>query len=113
MLMDAARLMQAFENLIINAIQHSKSGSEVFVEVRRNGEFIECAVRDRGPGFHPDDLPRVFEPFFTRRRGGTGLGLAIVQRIIEEHGGTLHAANGESGGAIVSVRFPIYEKMTP
>lgn len=112
-LMDASRLMQAFENLVINAIQHSKSKSEVVIESDERDGFIECSVRDHGPGFAAEDLPRIFEPFFTRRRGGTGLGLAIVQRIIEEHGGTLHAANAENGGAIVTVRLPVFTKNTP
>ncbi|HEX8151811.1 MAG TPA: ATP-binding protein, partial [Thermoanaerobaculia bacterium] len=108
-LMDASRLVHAIENLITNAIQHSAAQAEVLVTLREEDGFVECAVRDRGPGFNPADLPRIFEPFFTRRRGGTGLGLAIVQRIVDEHGGTLRAENAENGGAIVTARFPVYQ----
>ena len=109
MLMDASRMTQAFENLVTNAIQHSKPGQHVRVEARISPDgMIECVVRDQGPGFNPVDLPRVFQPFFTKRRGGTGLGLAIVQRIVDEHGGIINAANADKGGAVVTMRFPVY-----
>ena len=113
MLMDPVRLSHAFENLILNAIQHSKPEQCVRVRVRAAGEStIECEVRDEGPGFEPLDLPRVFQPFFTRRRGGTGLGLSIVQRVVDEHGGTIAARNAVSGGAVLTIRFPIYRRST-
>ena len=111
MLMDANRLSHAFENLINNAIQHSRPGQSVEVWVRAlDASTIECQVRDQGSGFDPVDLPRIFQPFFTRRRGGTGLGLSIVQRIVDEHGGTIAARNGETGGAVLTMRFPIYRR---
>ena len=109
MLMDASRLGQAVENLITNAVQHSNPGQRVLVTARRDGDAsIECSVRDFGPGFEPGDLPRVFQPFFTRRRGGTGLGLSIVQRIVDEHGGIIGAGNASDGGALVTMRFPAH-----
>jgi signal transduction histidine kinase len=109
--MDRPRLVQAFQNLIQNAIQHTPRGGAVLVgfkaEVRRGQPGLRCAVRDSGPGFDPRDLERVFEPFFTRRRGGTGLGLSIAQRIIREHSGDVEAANHPQGGGEVSVWLPI------
>ena len=111
-LMDPGRLVQAFENLLTNAIQHSPAGGRIFVAVGRVWEredLVECSVRDEGPGFAEADLHSVFQPFFTRRRGGTGLGLSIVQRTIDEHGGTVVAANGESGGALMTATFPVYQ----
>jgi signal transduction histidine kinase len=108
MLMDEPRLSQAFENLVTNAIQHSTDGQTITVSAQADGEMIACVIRDEGRGFAPADLPRVFEPFFTRRRGGTGLGLSIVQRIVDEHGGTVRAANAEGSGALISVRFPSF-----
>jgi signal transduction histidine kinase len=105
------RLAQVFLNLVENALQHAPRGSTVTVEVRRrddNGEqWIDCSVKDSGPGFDPQNLPRVFDPFFTRRRGGTGLGLAIVQRIVEEHKGRIFAGNRPEGGARMTVSLPV------
>jgi signal transduction histidine kinase len=79
----------------------------VVVEVEPHAEggerWLRCAVRDSGPGFGAEDLQRVFEPFFTRRRGGTGLGMSIVQRIVDQHGGRLLAENHPLGGAQVTV----------
>jgi signal transduction histidine kinase len=110
MLIDAPRLQQVFENLITNAIQQSAPDTLVIVESRDitvdQRKFIECDVRDYGIGFDPQDLPRIFQPFFTRRRGGTGLGLSIVQRIVEQHGGTIEATNAPDGGAVLRMRFP-------
>lgn len=107
MLMDERRLVHVYENLITNAIQHSPRGGIVTVTANVSGNEIGSCVRDHGEGFAAADLSRVFQPFFTRRRGGTGLGLSIVQRIVEEHGGKVDAQNAENGGARVCVRFPL------
>jgi signal transduction histidine kinase len=105
---DRARTVQVFVNLIENAIQHSPSGGlvRVRVEMAADRRSIAAAVEDSGTGFRPDDLPRLFEPFFTRRQGGTGLGLAIVRRIVTEQGGAVLPSNRREGGAIVTVTLP-------
>ena len=112
LLMNPQRLVHAFENLITNATQHAPRESAVEVTLRADEEAIEVSVADRGPGFREDDLPRVFEPFFTRRRGGTGLGLSIAQRVVDEHGGIVTAENHKFGGAVVRVRVPRYDERT-
>jgi PAS domain S-box-containing protein len=108
--MDRRRLMQVFQNLLENAIQHSTPGEIVLVEaaeVRQKDQvWIECAIKDSGPGFQPEEISKIFEPFFSKRRGGTGLGLSIAQRIVEEHGGKIVAANRPEGGAVMTVRLP-------
>jgi PAS domain S-box-containing protein len=109
--MDAKRLSQVFRNLVENGVQHSPAGGEVRVGaqvLRRGGETrVECVVEDKGPGFRTEDLPHLFEPFFTRRHGGTGLGLSIVYRIVTDHGGTVVARNRPGGGACVTVGLPV------
>lgn len=103
--LDAERIERALENLIQNALQHSPPGSSVVVDAwtssRARSSWIDIAVIDSGPGFAPADLPRIFEPFFTRRTGGTGLGLSMVKRIAEAHGGQVTAENRPEGGALV------------
>ncbi len=108
---DRRRLSKVFVNLIENAIQHSPAGSVVSVDackVHDTGqEWVQCAIKDSGPGILAEDLPKLFEPFFSKRRGGTGLGLAIAHRIMQEHGGRLLAGNNPEGGACMIARFPI------
>ena len=108
---DRRRLSKVFVNLIENAIQHSKPNSLVRIEAAKvidgNHEWVQCAIRDSGAGILAEDLPKIFEPFFSKRRGGTGLGLAIAQRIMQEHGGKLIAGNNPEGGACMIARFPI------
>ncbi len=112
LLMDPSRMCEVFDNLIENAEQHTPAGTVVRVVssvVEHGGRsWIECRIEDSGPGFNPEDLDRVFDPFFTRREGGTGLGLSIVQRIIHDHSGKGFAGNGEAG-AVVRILLPVAE----
>ena len=107
------RLIMALTNLIQNAVQHTPAGGEVVVEISRFEEggraWARCAIQDSGCGFRDEDLPHLFEPFFTRRRGGTGLGLSIVQRVVEEQQGRIQASNRPGGGAAVLVDIPLWD----
>lgn len=108
---EAERLVQALQNIVQNAVQHSPAGSEVVVipSLRKGGEARPRAVIevwDSGPGFSPQDLSRIGEPFYSRRPGGTGMGLAIAARIVSDHGGTISAGNRSRGGAWVRVELP-------
>jgi two-component system sensor histidine kinase MprB len=102
----ADRLDRAITNLLDNA---AKWGGDATVEVRLRGDG-ELTVRDRGPGFKPDDLPHVFDRFYRAReaRGmrGSGLGLAIVRQTAESHGGSVSAENAPGGGALLRLRLP-------
>jgi signal transduction histidine kinase len=73
-----------------------------------SGEVVEIVVTDNGPGFPPELIPQVFEPFVTTKEPGkgTGLGLAVCSRIIEVMGGTIQAENGAEGGAVFRVVLP-------
>jgi len=107
---DSIRLAEAVRNLIENAIQHSRTDGVVIVETSTADvapvRSIEIRVSDSGSGIPPEDLSRVFDPFFTRRKGGTGLGLSIARRIVEAHAGRVSARNLASGGAVFIVRLP-------
>ncbi|NOK08108.1 PAS domain-containing sensor histidine kinase [Corallococcus exercitus] len=108
--MDARRLFHVFRNVVENAVQYSPPGATVHVTAEAVEEagraWVRCTVHDGGPGFKSEDLPHVFEPFFSKRRGGTGLGLSIVQRILEEHQGRIRLSNHPQGGAEVTILLP-------
>jgi two-component system phosphate regulon sensor histidine kinase PhoR len=93
---DKYRINQALTDLVDNAIKYSPKKATIKIETRDAGEFMEIAVIDNGIGIPRDDLPRVFERFYTvdkgrsREVGGTGLGLSIVKHIIEAHGGEVN-----------------------
>lgn len=112
--LDPDRLVQVFANLLENALQHAPATTsvEVDVETATDKGIVVVTISDRGPGFRPEDIGRIFEPFFTRRRGGTGLGLSIVQRIVEDHSGRIQAQNREGGGARMVVTLPLSEGPT-
>ena len=78
---------------------------------REQGEII-LEFHDSGPGIDEAILPNLLDPFFTTKDDGTGLGLPIVQSIITSHGGQLHLANGEEGGAVVTVALPAAPSLT-
>jgi PAS domain S-box-containing protein len=109
LLRDPDRLEQVFENLLSNAIAHSPRGGTVRVVVAARDSAptgLACTVEDEGPGIPEEERAKLFEPFFSRRKGGTGLGLAIVQRFVEEHGGSVLAENRAGGGALFTVLLP-------
>jgi PAS domain S-box-containing protein len=109
-MVDAERMMQVVTNLVQNAAEASPRGKGrvTLVTERLPGqEAARIEVRDNGPGFSEEDLPRAFDLFFTRRPGGTGLGLPVVRKIVEAHRGRVAIGRAPGGGAAVSVELPL------
>jgi signal transduction histidine kinase len=105
---DAARLRQALDNLIGNAVGHSPHGAPVTVWVHEGNGLVEIGVRDEGEGLDAGDLQRVFEPGvrLTSARPGQGLGLAVVNAIAQAHGGTVSAESTPGRGATFRLALP-------
>jgi signal transduction histidine kinase len=103
---DPDQLKQVFLNLVTNAVQAMKSGGgTIIIETRNAGEYVEVSICDDGPGISAADLPKVFDPFFTKRAEGTGLGLTIVHRIVDEHEGHIEV-DSHPTGTVFRVTLP-------
>jgi signal transduction histidine kinase len=116
---DPDGLKSAVENVVRNALAYGDPTQPI--EVRLEAAPSEAAVRvlDRGPGVPPEDLARIFEPFFRADKsrdhahGGQGIGLAITARVMELHAGSVEARNREGGGLEVILKLPLPERPEP
>ncbi len=101
-------LNQAISNILINAIQASRTGQSVQVATREQGEWFCIAITDHGAGIPAEHLPRVFDPFFTTKPvgEGTGLGLSIAHQIVTAHGGRIEIDSAPGSGTTVRILIP-------
>jgi signal transduction histidine kinase len=108
---DSERLLQAFLNILDNAIKHSTPNSQIFITGYKQGKQVVVTIQDQGQGIKDSDLPRIFEQFYTadrsRKGRGVGLGLAIAKRIIEAHGGNITATSNFGEGACFTISLPL------
>jgi len=109
---DSVKLRQVIHNLVKNSTEalaeRDRGVLRVSTRYLADGEpcVVELVVEDNGPGFDPQMLGRVFDPYVTSKAKGTGLGLAIVRKIVEEHGGSIVVGQSDLGGGKVVVRLP-------
>ena len=109
-------LRSAIENVVRNAIQYTREGTEVQIrlECRQGTTGTEAIIKisDSGPGVPDEALDKLFQPFYRiddargRQTGGVGLGLAITERAVRLHGGTIQASNLTEGGLMIEIRLP-------
>jgi len=110
---DGSLLARVVGNLLDNALRHTPEGGRICVRWRRADGAVVFAIEDTGPGIAAHDLPHLFTPLYrgeasrNRQTGGAGLGLTIARRILRAHGGDLTAANGPTGGAVLTGLLPI------
>lgn len=99
---DRGQLNTVLVNLLLNALDALPQGGRIDIALR-DGATPQITVEDTGPGIAPAVLPRLFTPFASTKATGTGLGLSICRRVVQEHGGTITAANRPEGGARFTV----------
>jgi two-component system sensor histidine kinase HydH len=108
---DRDQLSQAFLNLLLNSLESMGEGGKIRVGIGaakgEKEERIQVSIADTGKGIPPEDLGKVFEPFFSTKRKGTGLGLAIVHQIVEAHGGEIQVESKEGEGTTFRITLPI------
>ena len=107
---DPSALGELLDNLLDNAVRYTPPGATVTVEVDATADAFAVTVRDTGPGISPEDVERIFEPFYRGKAHksipGTGLGLPIVKRIAEAHGGRVEVQTAPGEGSAFRVFLP-------
>lgn len=101
---------EALGNILKNCAEHTPAGGTVTVRAEQTALYTQLTVTDTGPGFLPEELPRLFERFYKGKNSGAdsfGIGLALARRIVVEQNGTVKAANRPEGGAAFTLRFPV------
>jgi len=111
---DPAMLEQAFLNIYQNAIDSMESGGKLAISARQDGKRVLVEIKDDGCGISKEDMPYIFNPFFTKKSYGTGLGLAQIKKIIDLHQGTIEILSQKGKGTGVVVTLPAQtEKQGP
>ncbi len=112
---DSNQLWQVFINIILNAIQAMPQGGELTIDTGTyhenlspaNEETVFVTIADTGVGIETEDIPKLFDPFFTRKDMGTGLGLSIAYKIIEEHKGKIIVSSEKGKGTVFVIELPV------
>jgi len=112
---DRQLLKQAILNLLLNAVEAISGwasrpaghAGRVEVQLARRGDFLETRIADNGPGIPPDKREKVFQLFFTTRKGGSGIGLAMAHRIVQFHHGSIDFVSEAGRGATFRIQLPM------
>jgi len=106
---NAGKLQQVFLNLFLNARDAMPGGGKLDVRTWSDGAVARIEVGDTGEGIAPENLMRIYDPFFTTKaaRKGTGLGLSVSYGIMQEHGGAIEVENRRTGGALFRLELPL------
>ena len=119
---DEGEIAQVFQNLTINALQAMPEGGDLFVSARRvtfnaDGEggkpYLQIGFTDQGSGIPQENLGKIFDPYFTTKRGGSGLGLSSSRTIVRRHGGWIDVASRWGEGTTLTILLPVGDPSTP
>jgi signal transduction histidine kinase len=108
--LDRDQMKQVFYNAIKNSFEAMKRRGILRIRTDRDDTHVKISFTDTGGGISPENLSRVFEPYFTTKSGGSGLGLLIVRRIVREHGGELAIESTEGKGLTLTIRLPFLDR---
>jgi len=101
-------MQQVFINLLKNSIQAMPGGGEIIIAVNTSEDkTVEIIISDTGPGFPPEVLPKIFQPYFTTKADGSGLGLALAYKTVTDYGGRISAFNSPAAGAVIKITLPV------
>jgi signal transduction histidine kinase len=104
---DPRLIKQTILNLMINALQAMPNGGELILSANNTGKEAVVDVIDTGTGIPPEALDKIFQAYYSTKRGGTGLGLAMAQRIVQEHGGQLTVTSEPVKGSDFKITLPM------
>ncbi len=111
---DREALRSVFTNLLVNGLQAiDGEGGSVRIAIRpdQSGDLAVIEVSDTGRGIAPEDIAKVFEPYYSTKETGTGLGLAIVRKAIDDHGGTINVTSKQGAGTTFTITLPLKGKV--
>src|SRR5215471_3796869 len=107
---DPVQITRAIQNVIINAIQaSSESREQIEVSCIRKDFYVDVRIADTGHGIQPDQIAKIFDPYFTTKQGksGTGPGLYITKKVVEDHGGSIKVDSTPGTGTTITIRLPL------
>lgn len=104
---DPELLKTCILNIVLNAFQAMPSGGRLSIDVKKSQHKVYIVIEDTGIGVPKENLPKLFDPFFSSKSTGLGLGLAMTRRVIEEHGGKVDFQSEEGKGSIITISLPV------
>jgi hypothetical protein len=109
---DEAQLTQAVVKLLDNSAEAMPEGGTIFISTCWEDNYLAISVKDEGSGIDPEDLPHIFDPFFTAKPQGSGLGLTTVNRIVRDHGGEVKVSSRPGAGTEIKLYIPHFSEST-
>jgi signal transduction histidine kinase len=107
---DSQQIRQVLLNIIRNALQEMPNGGSLTATTSENGNEVQIAIKDTGPGIPPENMDKIFEAFFSTKPAGSGLGLAICAQILRNHNGRIEAHSRVGDGATFMAILPAAQK---
>ena len=104
---DQKNMSTAEWTAFINAVQAMEStGGKLSVKISPDDGFVRFDISDTGGGISEENIPKIFEPYFSTKETGTGLGLAIVHKIVDVHHGSIDVSSAKGGGTSFTIKLP-------